>query len=139
MIDNRDRQTYPFYAAKDAFLVGVPAAGAIDSSSFLGRWEMNHDGWQGELILDDLQVPWQTSPTIPISGTYTPSGGAAVLVNGELSYSNPREISFDIEFSGGAQRFHGYLLSHEQGILAGTTEWSGTSFGFVARRLGGAP
>ena len=137
MSDNRDGQTYAFYATKDAFLVGTPAAGPIGPSSFLGQWEMNHDGWPGVLEFDAVQFPLMASiPSPQITGTYTPEGGTAVPVSGQLSNSNPREIWFNIDFDGESQSFHGYLHSHEAGILAGTTNWHGTPFGFVARRVG---
>ena len=137
--DNRDGQTYAFYGTKDGYLAGVPAVGPIGPSSFLGRWEMNHDGWQGVLEFDDVQFPLMAiMPSPQITGTYTPQGGTAVPVSGQLSNSNPREIWFDIHFTGGSQSFHGYLHSHEAGILAGTTDWHGTPFGFVARRVGSA-
>jgi hypothetical protein len=137
MVDNRDGQTYAFYATKDAFLIGTPAAGPMSSESFLGRWEMNHDGWQGVLEFTEAEIPFQTEPTLEIWGTYTPQGGSAVPVSGVLPTSNPREITFDVEFVGGTQQFHGYLHGHEAGILAGTTEWNAIPFGFVARRTGG--
>jgi hypothetical protein len=137
MSDNRDGQTYAFYGTKDSFLVGTPAAGPIGPSSFLGRWEMNHDGWRGVLEFDDVQFPLMAiMPSPQITGTYTPEGGTAVPVSGQLSDSNPREIWFDVYLVGGTQSFHGYLHSHEAGILAGTTDWHGTPFGFVARRVG---
>ena len=137
MTDNRDGRIYAFYAAKDAFLVGTPAVGQIGAQSFIGRWEMNHDGWPGVLEFDDVQVPLMAIiPSPQIMGTYTPEGGAPVPVSGQLSNSNPREIWFDIHFVGESQSFHGYLHSHELGILAGTTDWHGTPFGFVARRVG---
>jgi len=137
MSDNRDGQTYAFYATKDDFLVGTPAAGPVGPSSFLGRWEMNHDGWRGVLEFDDVQLPLMAIiPSPQITGTYTPEGGAPVPVSGQLSNSNPREIWFDVYLVGGTQSFHGYLHSHEAGVLAGTTDWHGTPFGFVARRVG---
>jgi hypothetical protein len=137
MVDNRDGQTYAFYATKDDFLVGTAVAGPIGPSSFLGQWEMNHDGWRGVLEFDDVQFPLMAIiPSPQITGTYTPEGGTAVPVSGQLSNSNPREIWFDVFFVGGSQSFHGFLHSHEAGILAGTTDWHGTPFGFIARRVG---
>jgi len=136
MIDNRDHQWYPFYATKDQFLVGVPAGGLLGPESYLGRWEMNHDGWTGLLVLDDLRPSKGTSPTTAIWGTYTPTGGTAVPVSAEINNSDPREVIFQIGLVDGTQGFLGHLLSHEQGIMAGTTESHGTTYGFVARRLG---
>ncbi len=137
MSDNRDGQTYAFYGTKDDLLVGTPAGGPIGPNSFLGRWEMNHDGWRGVLEFDDVQFPLMAiMPSPQITGTYTPEGGTAVPVSGQLSNSNAREIWFEIHFAGESQTFHGYLHSHEAGILAGTTDWHGTPFGFVARRVG---
>jgi len=136
MVDNRDGQTYPFYGTKDAFLVGVQGSGQIGPESFLGQWQMNHDGWHGTLVLSELEPVWQTSPTRGIAGTYTPSGGIPVPVVGEIPTANPREIWFDVGFPGGPQGFHGYLLSRDSGILAGTTSSQATTYGFVARRTG---
>jgi hypothetical protein len=139
MVDNRDGQDYPFYATKDALLVGTPAPGPFGASSYLGRWEMNHDGWSGVLEFSELETPQETGPSLAIWGTYTPDGGTAVPVAGQIYTATPREIRFDIQFVGGSQSFHGYILGHDPGILAGTTEWNGTPFGFVARRTGGIP
>jgi len=137
MSDNRDGRTYAFYGTKDEPLVGTPVGGSIGPSSFLGRWEMNHDGWQGVLEFDEVELPLMAIiPSPVITGTYTPEGGAPVPVAGQLSNSNSREIWFDIYLVGGMQGFHGFLHSHEAGILAGTTDWHGTPFGFVARRVG---
>ena len=138
VIDNRDGQTYPFYATKDAFLVGTAAPGGIHPGAYLGQWQMSHDGWDGTLVLSDLEPVWQTSPTQGITGTYTPEGGSPVAVIGKIPTGNPREIWFDIGFPGGPQAFHGYLLSHDSGVLAGTTLSQGTPYGFVAKRTGSA-
>jgi len=138
MVDNRDGQTYAFYGAKDPYLTGVGVAGAPGSASFLGRWDMNHDGWQGILEFTEVDLPLMAIvPSPAIHGTYTPDGGSPIPVTGTLNPSNGREIRFDIPFDAGdPQPFHGYLFSHETGLIAGTTEWSGTPFGFVANRLG---
>ena len=98
---------------------------------------MNHDGWRGVLAFDDIQLPLMAvMPSPQITGTYTPEGATAVPVSGQLSNSNAREIWFDVFLVGGTQSFHGFLHSHEAGILAGTTDWHGTPFAFVARRMG---
>ena len=69
-------------------------------------------------------------------GTYTLERGTAVPVSGRLSNSNPPEIWFNVFFGGDTQSFHGFLHSHEVGILAGTTNRHGAPFAFVARRVG---
>jgi hypothetical protein len=139
MVDNRDGQTYGFYSTKESFLTSTGVPGTPTPESFLGRWEMNHDGWPGVLELTDLQLPVMVIlPSPAIYGTYTPEGGSPLPVSGHLNPENPREIWFEIPFGEGEpQPFHGYLHSHETGIMCGKTEWNGMPFGFVANRLEG--
>jgi len=138
MVDNRDGNTYAFYGGKDPYLTGAGVEGSPGPASFLGRWAMNHDGWRGILEFTDVDLPLMAIiPSPRIYGTYTPEGGSPIPVSGTLNSDNPREIWFDIPFDAGdPQPFHGYLFSHETGLMAGTTEWSGMPFGFVANRLG---
>jgi hypothetical protein len=139
MVDNRDGKAYGFYGTKESYLTSSGVPGAPGMTSFIGRWAMNHDGWRGVLEFTNLNLPVMAILPYPeITGTYTPEGGAPIPVAGHLDPDKPREIWFEIPFGEGEpQPFHGYLFSHETGIMSGTTEWNDMSFGFAANRLGG--
>jgi len=140
MLDNRDGHTYGFYGVKESYLGSISVPGAPSVESFLGRWSMNHDGWRGTLEFTAVNPQTPIPNQAEITGTYTPEGGLPLPVTAQVNLLNPREISFEIPFDpSDPQPFHGYLYSHETGLISGTTEWSGIPFGFVANRQGDAP
>ncbi|RMG45355.1 MAG: hypothetical protein D6723_18505 [Acidobacteria bacterium] len=130
LVDNRDGQTYGFYAVKGDYLSGHGRTSTPRLRSYIGSWAMNHDGWQGTLDITAVRLSGR------ITGTYTPRGGSPLPITGTVNLRNIREVSFSIPFDPNhPQPFHGYMYSWETGIISGTTEWNGITFGFVAHRL----
>jgi len=145
MVDSRDGGTYGFYGAKDGWRVGTPAGGTLRPESYLGRWSLVHDGWRGTLVFSRVGQPMAVDPKIVIDfvaleGTYTPAGGSPVPASAQVRIANPQDITFWIHFADGdVQTFRGRLFGHEQGIMAGTTDWGGATYGFMAVRQAVAP
>lgn len=121
---------------------------------FVGRWNLDHDGWQG--ILDIYRLPGifaanslhgQNDRRI---GTYFHHDGTIHNVNGSI---NGNKIEFYIDFDNNysshleygeykGKKFTGYLFTREPKYMAGTFYDTDTTYGFYATRedyLGSTP
>jgi len=138
MEDNRDGRTYGFYAVKGDRLTGTGVSGEPRIESYLGRWEMNHDGWRGTLefeSFDIYEVVFQAYARL--TGTYTPQGEEPLPVEAWVPLTDQQRIEFSISFDpNNPQPFVGRLFGHETGIMSGTTTWAGNEYGFIAVRQG---
>lgn len=112
----------------------------------LGRWQLDHDGWQG--ILDIYRQPGffrsediggHTDRRI---GTYFHHDGTAHRVNGVM---DDHKIEFYIDFSKpnltysemSGKKFTGYLFTREPEYLSGTMrDTDGKIYGFYASKSG---
>src|SRR5262245_43992294 len=103
------------------------------TSQWLGRWEMDHDGWRGKLTIRRRYDRSHGSPTK--LGNYF-RDGKSFDVNGEFT-PDGRGIQFHIADQEGrvtpgtpnGQPFEAYVFSHDPKYAAGTTSWNGTRFG----------
>ncbi|MGD9675826.1 MAG: hypothetical protein AB7V19_03980 [Candidatus Bipolaricaulia bacterium] len=139
MLDDNDGETYGFYGVKGDRLVGEPEGGVPRPEAYLGEWAMNHDGWEGTLAFTAVDLQMATPGYATLVGTYTPQGGSPLAVVGAMNLTHPQVVSFEIPFEAARpQVFAGRLYGHEKGIMSGTTLWGGTTYGFVAARLGDA-
>lgn len=106
-----------------------PAFAQVTKQDFYGTWALNHDGWQGTLVLRGAGIP------AGLFGDYLAADGKVHFVQGSVE---AHKIIFYIDMKdtkglpGDDQRFEGYLFSQSRQAMAGTTSWSGTMFGWSA-------
>jgi hypothetical protein len=108
---------------------------------FLGRWNLDHDGWRGVLDLYRLpRRPGSTSTDLRV-GTYLGPDGQERRVNAEI---NGNQIQFTIDWNDPNQptdtmqglRFTGYLFTWDHRFMAGTMldNRDGNTYGFHAQK-----
>lgn len=133
-------------------LCGDPTARVVSTAEFLrGTWDMDHDGWKGTLVIDRI---WQSRvekigsygyPVWSLSGSYTGQDGKQYAMNGNIGGQDPNnlnpgskrsdhKITFKISFPNNNQSFTGYITTWTRNIIAGTTWWSNTPFGWYAKK-----
>jgi len=122
------------------FIVAVLAVAALSGSLLLsqipkkdyyGTWYINHDGWEGTLILK------ATGEAGTIQGTYIGGDGVEHAVKGTVDSHN---ITFTIDMKDTPkkdeddQMFEGYLFTQSRSGLAGHTVWSNAKYGWYATK-----
>ncbi len=138
-----------------AYIIDVERS--IDSSyrlehMFLGRWKMDHDGWQGVLDINRVSQFFDRSSLNGHEdrrlGTYFNHEGKAFRVNGTI---DGNKIEFYIDWGSPnlnygtlhGKKFTAYLFSRERTYLAGSLrDINGHIYGFYAtkqERLRGNP
>lgn len=119
------------------FLIPLPylqSASATSTQDWVGTYDMDHDGWHGTLVISQSgvacgQPAWCALTVVYRDANNTTHGGRVERMDDRLE-----EMRFIVAFPGNAQPFTAYLFTHEPGKLAGTTNWSGRTFGFYALR-----
>lgn len=97
----------------------------VRSAEWQGEWDMNHDGLYGRLSI---------SSTGPRAGTYTPDGGAALVLR-DFVAPDSYQLSLSVPFSAdNIQWFNLFNHTQESGRFSGTTVWAGLTFGAQGRR-----
>lgn len=108
---------------------------------FLGRWNLDHDGWKG--TLDLYRLPGDGTPAAPDRrmGTYFGPDGIARRVNGTIAGNR---IDFYIDWNVPDQpgtalqgmHFTGYLYAGEHGVIAGSMldNRDGNTWAFTATK-----
>jgi hypothetical protein len=101
---------------------------------WFGKWEMNHDGHKGTLVISDSKVDCNTSPWCDMVVAYTGDGQkfAGKIVALDDKYQH---MTFVISFPGNSQKFDGYIFSGDKNLIAGITYWGGRTFGFFANKV----
>jgi len=122
--------------------VAPPTAEPAKHAWWIGHWQMDHDGWRGELVIRRTN-DFHTSPDKPTKlGNYY-RDGKRHDVNGQV-IDGGQGIHFWIADgtnrvppgSAQGQEFRAYVFSWDPVHAAGMTTWSGKPFGV---RLGRAP
>lgn len=133
-------------------MFGDPTANVVSSADFLrGIWNMDHDGWQGQLTISALTnfvLQKNGNAYYPIwyfTGTYKGQNGQVCTVFGKIGGKDPNNsnnqptnhwVEFWIKFdAGNNQRFNGYVHTWARDEMSGTTWWSGNPYGFNARKI----
>jgi hypothetical protein len=123
-----DSPTFAVEAIKGSEPIsGVARQHRLSPRSYLGVWDFNHDGWHGQ-----LEVMSINPATRQLSGRYVSSSGETFSMNGQVN-PDTRLFSMTIGFSE-PQQFDGFLNGHELGVMSGTTQWGGMTFGFFGTR-----
>ena len=104
------------------------------AAMWVGRWEMDHDGWRGRLVIrryldvhSDTGVPPHTSPVS--LGTWYGVDGRVLTVTGGF-IDGGRGLHCRI----GDQAFELYLHSRDPYRAAGRCSWNNTWYGVVLSR-----
>jgi hypothetical protein len=131
-----------------AYIVDVVTdldAGYREEQRFLGRWNLNHDGWRGTLdinrIPDFYQNHYLAKSTFGTAdnriGTFFSHDGYTYRVNGTMEGNkivfridgNNRNQDYD-DMTG--KPYTGYIFSRDPETIAGTFVDGGTTYGFHA-------
>lgn len=101
---------------------------------WVGRWEIDHDGWRGRLVIrrfcDLRSDQTEVGPGNPISmGTWYGENGRVLDVVGHF-VDGGRGLHCTI----GGQPFELYLHTRDPYRASGRCQWNGTWFGVVASR-----
>ncbi|MEV4556186.1 hypothetical protein AB0K51_04195 [Kitasatospora sp. NPDC049285] len=106
-------------------LPGTPTQGFV-ADDWIGRWAMNHDGWNGTL---------EITSAAPFAAAYTAFDGRTLPVAGGPDGALPHVLNITVPFAAdNIQPFQ--LLAHtwEKDVFSGLTQWGGLNFGVQGRR-----
>ncbi len=137
------RTTYDFMAkclTRAVVVDGVvdPNAGTQVGERWLGRWNMDHDGWKGQLVV--RRLPDAANDPVRL-GSYIDGNGASHDVNGWLTDGGQGIVFFmaggdQVTSSGqqAGQRFEAHTYGWEPSNAAGSTTWNNDAYGLFLSR-----
>jgi hypothetical protein len=133
-------------------LFGDPTARVVSDVEFLrGKWNMDHDGWQGTLEINSIsnhQIIRDGNygyPVWDIAGTYSASGKQYAMtgrIGGKDTNDynagakrSDHKVEFTVSFDSAApQKFTGYVTTWTRNTLAGFTWWANRPFCWYAKK-----
>ena len=117
-------------------LLLLPASPRADAKKheWFGEWAMSHDGNPATLRIAELKADCNTTPWCDMSISYVNQKGVRHAGRIERIDGKGQHMLFTINFPGNAQKFDAYIFSWDKRKLAGTTVWSGRTFGFYATK-----
>jgi hypothetical protein len=142
-----DSTTWPILGGR--FVIDVDALDAQPQKDayWLGRWNMDHDGWRGELVIRRTTDYRRSQGESTKLGNYY-RDGQRYDVNGATSQDG-QALHFWIADTPGkvqpgaqqGQEFWAYVYSHDCMRAAGSTTWGRSRFGvsLSRNRLSGTP
>jgi len=96
-----------------------------------GLWDMNHDGWKGELELEKI-IHFSSDINI-VKGTYTQQGKESVPLTGIIYDSSEHILHLSIKFSDtNNQSFTLHFHTLTKNMASGYTFWHGNRYGVMA-------
>ena len=101
-------------------------------ADWIGRYNMNHDGWTGTLAILDSKADCATSAWCQLVVQYTDAQGKRFSGDIVAVDQSQQHMTFYINFANNRQKFDGYLFSWDKAKMAGTTYWGNRTFGFFA-------
>jgi hypothetical protein len=116
-----------------------PQAPAQTQAFWVGKWNMDHDGWRGELVVRRFtDVRQEGEPDNPAKATKLGSyylNGKKFAVNGYFEDAG-QSMKFHVPTLGGAdgQHFTAHVFGRDPLYAAGRTVWQGTDFGLALGR-----
>ncbi|MBN1939703.1 MAG: hypothetical protein JW843_08955 [Candidatus Aminicenantes bacterium] len=127
----------PAAAAVLAFGILLAASAFADvqipKADYYGTWAMNHDGWQGKLVLKASGIADE------LRGEYRGADGMVRSVTGKVD-SQKVSLSIDLQGTSGKaddQVFEGCLFTQSRAAMAGTTRFGGVIYGWYAVKESG--
>lgn len=135
-----DSTSWPILGGRYITSIGAPDALASPESCWLGRWQVDHDGWRGELVVRRTTDYRQPAGQATKLGSYYRDGNR-YDVNGRCE-DNGRQLHFWVadttdRVPAGQQRgqeLQAWLFSWEPTMAAGLTSWSGQPYGVSMSR-----
>jgi hypothetical protein len=138
---------FGFYALKGGGVsTGASTSGPVTVQDFVGSYYMNHDGWEGTLVLEvdtSVVVPGDQNPNL--RGQYTSAdgdweGNVRGYAHEFLPEDGPdHKIEFYIDSAGTSLKFEGYLFTETKDAMAGMFWVNDTPFGFYALNQASTP
>ena len=110
------------------------ALAQLSKQYLTGRYAMNHDGWNGTLVIEEKKVDCNSSPWCDLNLYYIDSDNKTHRARIRNISNDWQHISFIIRFSDHLQLFEGHFFSRDKDMMAGTTTWRKETFGFYARK-----
>jgi hypothetical protein len=103
-------------------------------NEWIGKWDMNHDGWRGTLVISDSKVDCATSPWCHLVLRYIDAKGQQI--SGKIGKIDQKfqHMTFYLNFPNNTQKFDAYLFSWDKQKMAGITYWGGRTFGLFAAK-----
>ncbi len=114
----------------------ITAFADAEINEWIGTYDMNHDGWVGTLSISDSKMDCATTKWCSLVLSYIDSKGVKHSGKIEKIDQKWQHMVFYINFPGNNQKFDAYLFSWDKAKIAGTTYWSGRTFGFYAVNKG---
>ena len=106
------------------------AGGFKNKTSWSGTWKMNHDGWNGTLLIKNSFTgnsdKWQ------IEGSYTGEDGKTSAVKGYINKNAEYKAIINIAFGNEAQDFTLLYHTRDDNLCSGYTTWNGSKYGVYA-------
>ena len=115
-------------------LISNRASADAQVHEWIGKWDMNHDGWRGTLVTSDSKVDCATSPWCHLVLSYIDANGKQIT--GKIGKIDQKfqHMTFSLNFPNNTQKFEAYLFSWDKRKMAGVTYWGGRTFGFYATK-----
>jgi hypothetical protein len=133
--DRPRRADIVLFLAMAAIAWASPAFAQVPKTDFYGTWAMNHDGWQGQLVLRGAGIP------AGLFGDYVGADGKVHFVQGSVE-DHKVVLYIDLKDTKGLpdddQRFEGYLFTQSRNAMAGTTTWGNVHYGWSAVKTSSA-
>ncbi len=142
-----DSPTWPIKGGRYVIDVDPPDSAPNHDAFWVGRWNHDHDGWRGQLVIRRTTDYRQNQGDPTKLGDYY-RDGKRYAVNG-LTMQDGQALHYWIADTTdkvqpgtpSGQEFWAYVFSNDCRKAAGDTTWNGTKFGVTLSRddIGGAP
>ena len=110
------------------------ALAQLSKQNLTGKYAMNHDGWEGTLVIEQTKRDCNSSPWCDLNIHYIDSDNKTHRAKIRSISKDWQHITFIIRFSDHLQMFQGHFFSRDKNVMAGTTTWRNETFGFYARK-----
>jgi len=110
------------------------ALAQLSKQNLIGKYAMNHDGWEGTLVIEQIKQDCNSSPWCDLNIYYIDSDNKTHRARIRNISKDRQHITFIIRFSDHLQLFQGHFFSRDKNIMAGTTTWRKETFGFYAKK-----
>ncbi|MCZ4097812.1 hypothetical protein C8250_037280 [Streptomyces sp. So13.3] len=110
------------------YIIDVAAQDAAPQTDafWVGRWQMDHDGWRGTLDI---------TSAVPFAVSYTAADGQGLAVDGGPDPGLPHVLRISIPFSpDNIQQFQLFAHTWEKDVFSGLTQWGPCNFGVQGNR-----